>query len=57
MPAMRELALWIGPLAALLVAATLHSGGYSSDTVVVGFVAILCIVWWVFEPLRSISIE
>lgn len=51
MPAMRELALWIGPLAALLAAAALHSAGYGSDTAVVGFVAVLCIVWWVFEPV------
>jgi len=51
MPAMRELALWVGPLAALLTAAALHSQGYGSDTAVVGFVAVLCIVWWVFEPV------
>jgi sodium-dependent dicarboxylate transporter 2/3/5 len=51
MPAMRELALWVGPLAALLTAAALHAQGYGSDTAVVGFVAVLCIVWWVFEPV------
>lgn len=51
MPAMRELALWVGPLAALLTAAALHLQGYGSDTAVVGFVAALCIVWWVFEPV------
>ena len=51
MPAMRKLALWVGPLAALLTAAALHAQGHGSDTAVVGFVAVLCIVWWVFEPV------
>ena len=51
MPAVRELALWMGPLAAILAATALHLGGYGSDTAVVGFVATLCILWWVFEPI------
>lgn len=51
MPAVRDLALWLGPVAASLVAAALHMGGYGSNTAVVGFVATLCVLWWVFEPI------
>jgi sodium-dependent dicarboxylate transporter 2/3/5 len=29
----------------------LHDGGRDYDTAVVGFVATLCVVWWVFEPI------
>lgn len=51
MPAVRELALWLGPGAALLTAAMLHAGGYGTNMAVVGFVAMLCVLWWVFEPI------
>ena len=51
MPAVRELALWAGPLAAVLAAAALHGAGHGEDSAVVGFVAMLCVVWWVFEPI------
>tara|TARA_R110001599_G_scaffold351822_1_gene584733 strand:+ start:64701 stop:66119 length:1419 start_codon:yes stop_codon:yes gene_type:complete len=51
MPAVRELALWLGPVAALLTAAMLHAGGYGTNMAVVGFVAMLCVLWWVFEPI------
>ncbi|MDH4040439.1 MAG: SLC13 family permease [Gammaproteobacteria bacterium] len=51
MPAVRELALWAGPLAATLAAAGLSAAGHGSATAVVGFVATLCVVWWVFEPI------
>jgi len=44
-------AKWLGPVAALLAAAAIGAAGYSSDMAVVTFVAILCIVWWVFEPI------
>ncbi|QFU76968.1 SLC13/DASS family transporter [Halioglobus maricola] len=48
---MRELALWLGPVLALGVAAVLTSAGYDRDIAVVGFVALLCVVWWVLEPI------
>ena len=51
MPAVREVALWAGPLAATLAAAGLSAAGHGSATAVVGFVATLCVVWWVFEPI------
>ena len=51
MPAVRDVALWAGPVAAAAAAASLSAGGYGSDTAVVGFVAVLCVLWWVFEPV------
>ena len=51
MPAVRELALWAGPLAALAAAAGLAAAGHGGAPAVVGFVATLCVVWWVFEPI------
>jgi len=38
-------------VAAAAAAASLSAGGYGSDTAVVGFVAVLCVLWWVFEPV------
>jgi len=51
MPAVRDIALWAGPVAAAAAAASLSAAGYGSDTAVVGFVAVLCVLWWVFEPV------
>ncbi len=51
MPSVRELALWAGPLAAAAVAASLTAAGHGNDTAVVGFVATVCVLWWVFEPV------
>jgi sodium-dependent dicarboxylate transporter 2/3/5 len=51
MPAMRNVALWLGPLAAGCAAIAFTVGGHGGDMAVTGFVAVLCIVWWVFEPV------
>ena len=51
MPSVREIALWAGPLAAAAVAAGLTAAGHGNDTAVVGFVATVCVLWWVFEPV------
>ena len=48
---MRNWALLLGPLLALVVAASLAQGGQGQDMAVVAFVAVLCVVWWVFEPI------
>ncbi|GHD18171.1 transporter [Halioglobus japonicus] len=48
---MRNWALWVGPLVALVAALSLNAAGYDRDIAVVSFVAILCIAWWVFEPI------
>lgn len=51
MPAPRDIALWAGPLLAAAAAVALQAAGQGSDTAVVGFVAVLCVLWWVFEPV------
>jgi sodium-dependent dicarboxylate transporter 2/3/5 len=38
-------------LAAAAAAASLSAAGHGIDTTVVGFVATLCVIWWVFEPV------
>ncbi|MBE9539338.1 MAG: SLC13/DASS family transporter [Proteobacteria bacterium] len=44
-------ARWLGPVVAILVARSISVAGYDTDMAVVAFVAVLCIVWWVFEPI------
>ena len=51
MSALHKVTLWLGPLLAGGVAAAIHLAGYSDDMAVVGFVAIWCVLWWVFEPI------
>lgn len=51
MPAPRDIALWAGPLLAAAAAVALQAAGQGSDMAVVGFVAVLCVLWWVFEPV------
>ena len=48
---MRSWALWLGPVFASLVSMGLLAGGHGGDIAVVGFVATLCVAWWVFEPI------
>ena len=48
---MRNWMLLVGPLAASAAAAAFRASGFDGDIAVVGFVAVLCIVWWVFEPI------
>lgn len=44
-------ARWLGPVAAVITAASIGLAGYSNDMAVVAFVAVLCIIWWIFEPI------
>lgn len=44
-------ALWAGPVAAALAAAVINAAGHNTDMAIVSFVAVLCVVWWVFEPV------
>ena len=46
---LRTLALWIGP--GLALAAWVTALGYERDMAIVVAVAVVCIVWWVFEPI------
>jgi len=48
---MRTVSLWLGPGLALLFAAWLEALGYGWPMAIVLFVAVLCVVWWVFEPI------
>ena len=48
---MRNWALWLGPLLAALAAIACMAAGFAPDIATVGFVGMLCIVWWVFEPV------
>ncbi|MEZ5569598.1 MAG: SLC13 family permease [Halioglobus sp.] len=48
---MRSLALWSGPLAAGCAALACTAAGYENDMAVVAAVAVLCVIWWVFEPV------
>jgi sodium-dependent dicarboxylate transporter 2/3/5 len=47
----RGWALWLGPLVAALAAWRLGAAGHGTGVAVVGFVAVLCVLWWVFEPI------
>ncbi len=51
MPAVRNIALWGGPVAALAAAWALAAAGHDGNTAVVGFIAVLCVLWWIFEPV------
>jgi sodium-dependent dicarboxylate transporter 2/3/5 len=44
-------ALWVGPVLGTVAAAVSMSAGYGSDMAIVGFVAVLCVIWWIFEPV------
>jgi sodium-dependent dicarboxylate transporter 2/3/5 len=48
---MRNWMLWLGPACAASAAFAFLQAGQGSDMAVVGFVAVLCIIWWVFEPV------
>ncbi|GAB5415112.1 MAG: SLC13 family permease [Congregibacter sp.] len=48
---MRGLALVLGPLIALASAFAAWNSGQPADTTIVVGVALLCIVWWIFEPV------
>ncbi|MDG2047190.1 MAG: SLC13 family permease [Halioglobus sp.] len=43
--------LWSGPLLGVAVVVASTAAGYGSDIAIVGFVATLCVIWWVFEPV------
>lgn len=51
MSAMRNTALWLGPSLAIAAALGFSAAGHGQDMAIVGFVAVLCVIWWVFEPI------
>lgn len=44
-------ALWLGPLLGAVAAGVAAAGGNGADMATVVFVAVLCVTWWVFEPV------
>lgn len=48
---MRNWVLWLGPAVAASAAFGCRSAGYGEDVAIVAFVAVLCVLWWVFEPI------
>ena len=51
MAGFRAATLWLGPLLAALAAASILGSGLERDAGIVTFIAVLCVVWWVFEPV------
>ena len=47
----RQWALIAGPLLAIAVAAGMNQSGWEDQACWTGAVAILCVVWWIFEPV------
>ena len=48
---MGKWALWMGPVLGAVTAGASMAYGYGSDIATVGFVAVVCVLWWVFEPV------
>ena len=48
MSRMNDMALWIGPLVGAGAATACLGAGYGGDAATVAFVAVVCVVWWVF---------
>jgi sodium-dependent dicarboxylate transporter 2/3/5 len=44
-------ALWLGPLLGAVAAVASLAFGHGADLATVGFVAVVCVIWWVFEPV------
>lgn len=48
---LKSAALWGGPLLACLVAFLTVASGQPTDIATVLFVVVICVVWWIFEPV------
>lgn len=48
---MRAISLWLAPLIAVLLSLLCYSVGLNKPSAMVTGVAILCALWWVFEPI------
>jgi sodium-dependent dicarboxylate transporter 2/3/5 len=47
----RQIALYAGPLLAVSAAYLMYANGFSSDVAITLGVTVICVVWWVFEPI------
>ena len=43
--------LWLGPILALAAGLLLLKSGFSWDATITLSVAVICVVWWIFEPI------
>ncbi|MGI1680123.1 MAG: SLC13 family permease [Cellvibrionaceae bacterium] len=48
---LKNQAIWIGPILAIIVGSILSSYGWQFTGCVAGAIATLCAVWWIFEPI------
>jgi len=48
---MRNWTIGLGPVLGLATAASIGAAGYGSAPAIVAFVAVVCVVWWIFEPI------
>ncbi|MBX3628592.1 MAG: SLC13/DASS family transporter [Nitrosomonas sp.] len=48
---MRNYAIFTGPLIAALLAFSMHFSGWDDKACWTGAVVMLCVVWWIFEPI------
>ena len=47
----RVLALYAGPLLAVLAAISLYRLGMSEQIAITALIAVWCVIWWIFEPV------
>ena len=50
-PLHKQWALFAGPLLAILLAIAMHLSGWQQQACWTGAIAILCVIWWIFEPI------
>ncbi len=50
-PTTRLVALFAGPLAALAAGLMLAANGFATDAAITLAITVLCIIWWIFEPV------
>ncbi len=48
---LRSIALWLGPCAGALLAAAMHSYGWSREAWLAGGMTMWCAIWWILEPV------
>ena len=49
--AISKFALWLGQTLGILAATASMASGHGFDMATVAFVAAVCVIWWVFEPV------
>ncbi len=48
---MKQIALPAGPILALLAAYLMHQGGFSPQAAAATGITVICVTWWIFEPI------